>query len=391
MFFHLQYIHLFRPFLKYNPSASPLPPHVSPRRICTANAGAISKLTRLYKKTWNLRQICNIAVYMIHSACTIHMLNLPEKTAKRDITHGIKHLEEIAEDWLCARRTMSILSVLARKWNVELPEEASGILQRTDEKWGGFNTADVPSPKSHIGPSPTSTADLAGSPMATRPEQYSPVEAFANTSLPPDIPGTSADVLVATPSLVGINGGRPPGHSLSRPRSFHQHQQQVSMSSMGGIPDMSNWAGQPGIPQQMPRYRQQQQQPQGYTSATNVPPNPRSRSAVRNMTQNTQAFQGLDQDWFLNDGAKWHQNFDAWELGASPISTDGQSQQNLFMFAGGNTPAAAGGGAGFGAGDAGNSNGGVTRPGSEDRGNQGGYDSLSSLSGNSTWLPPGLD
>ena len=79
MFFHLQYIHLFRPFLKYAPSTSPLPGHVSPRRICTANAGAISKLMRLYKKSWNLRQICNIAVYMIHSACTIHLLNLPEK------------------------------------------------------------------------------------------------------------------------------------------------------------------------------------------------------------------------------------------------------------------------------------------------------------------------
>ncbi|KAK3366372.1 fungal-specific transcription factor domain-containing protein [Podospora didyma] len=42
--YHLQYIHLFRPFLKYTPAASPLPAHVSPRRICTANACAISKL-----------------------------------------------------------------------------------------------------------------------------------------------------------------------------------------------------------------------------------------------------------------------------------------------------------------------------------------------------------
>ncbi|KXJ95359.1 fungal-specific transcription factor domain-domain-containing protein [Microdochium bolleyi] len=119
MFFHLQYIHLFRPFLRYAPNASPLPSHVSPRRLCTANAGAISKLMRLYKKTYNLRQICNIAVYMLHSACTIHLLNLPEKTAKRDIIHGVKHLEEIAEDWLCGRRTLSIISVLARKWNSE--------------------------------------------------------------------------------------------------------------------------------------------------------------------------------------------------------------------------------------------------------------------------------
>ncbi|KAH6676612.1 fungal-specific transcription factor domain-containing protein [Halenospora varia] len=150
MFFHLLYIHLFRPFLKYNPSTSPLPSHVSPRKLCTQAAGSISKLMRLYKRTYGLRQICNIAVYIVHSACTIHLLNLPEKTAKRDIVHGVKHLEEIAEDWLCARRTLSILSVLARKWKIDLPEEAATVFARTDARFGFFSTADVPSPKQEL-------------------------------------------------------------------------------------------------------------------------------------------------------------------------------------------------------------------------------------------------
>ncbi|KAG4429906.1 Nitrogen assimilation transcription factor nit-4 [Cadophora sp. M221] len=150
MFFHLLYIHLFRPFLKYNPSTSPLPSHVSPRKLCTQAAGSVSKLMRLYKRTYGLRQICNIAVYMVHSACTIHLLNLPEKTAKRDIIHGVKHLEEIAEDWLCARRTLSILSVLARKWKIDLPDEAATVFTRTDSKFGFFSTADVPSPKHEL-------------------------------------------------------------------------------------------------------------------------------------------------------------------------------------------------------------------------------------------------
>jgi hypothetical protein len=150
MFFHLLYIHLFRPFLKYNPSTSPLPSHVSPRKLCTQAAGSVSKLMRLYKRTYGLRQICNIAVYIVHSACTIHLLNLPEKTAKRDIIHGVKHLEEIAEDWLCARRTLSILSVLARKWKIDLPEEAATVVARTDAKYGYFSTADVPSPKQEL-------------------------------------------------------------------------------------------------------------------------------------------------------------------------------------------------------------------------------------------------
>lgn len=177
MFFNLLYIHLFRPFLKYNPTTSPLPNHVSPRKFCTQAASSISKLMRLYKRTYGLRQICNIAVYIVHSACTIHLLNLPAEqsveksaglTAKRDIVHGVKHLEEIAECWPCARRTLSILSVLARKWGIELPEEAATVLKRTDARFGFFSTADVPSPRAEISAPPAASASLS----ATRPQHY---------------------------------------------------------------------------------------------------------------------------------------------------------------------------------------------------------------------------
>lgn len=136
MFFQLLFIHLFRPFLKYNQATSPLPAHVSPRKLCTHAAAMVSKLLRLYKRTHGLRQICNIAVYIAHSACTIHLLNMPEKNAKRDIIHGVKHLEEIAEGWLCARRTLSMLSMLTRRWKIEVPEEAAIVLARTDAKFG---------------------------------------------------------------------------------------------------------------------------------------------------------------------------------------------------------------------------------------------------------------
>lgn len=138
MFFQLLFIHLFRPFLKYTQATSPLPANVSPRKLCTQAAAMISKLMRLYKRSHGLRQIPNIAVYITHSASTIHLLNLPDKNAKRDIVHGVKHLEEIAEAWLCARRTLAILSVLATKWNVEMPEEAAAVLARTDAKFGAY-------------------------------------------------------------------------------------------------------------------------------------------------------------------------------------------------------------------------------------------------------------
>lgn len=132
MFYQLLYIHLFRPFLKYNQNTSPLPPQVSPRRLCTQAAATISKLLRLYKRTYGLRQICNIAVYIAHSACTIHLLNLPDKAAKRDIVYGVRHLEEIAEGWPCASRTLSILKTLAQKWKISLPEEAATVLGRLE-------------------------------------------------------------------------------------------------------------------------------------------------------------------------------------------------------------------------------------------------------------------
>jgi Fungal specific transcription factor domain len=146
MFYQLLYIHLYRPFLKYNRATSPLPSHVSPRKFCTQAAGAISKLFRLYKRTHGLRQICNIAVYIAHTACSIHILNLPDKNAKRDIVHGLKHLEEMGECWTAARRTLQILHLCAEKWKVELPEEADAAFARATLRWGLLLSA--PSPAS---------------------------------------------------------------------------------------------------------------------------------------------------------------------------------------------------------------------------------------------------
>lgn len=184
MFFQLLYIHTFRPFLKYSQQTSPLPPNVSPRRLCTQAATSISKLLRLYKRSHGLRQICNIAVYIAHSACTIHLLNLPEKNAKRDIMHGVKHLEEIAESWLCARRTLAILSMLSRKWNVELPDEAATVLARTDGKFGAWNgeTQVKSASEKAISPPPSSQQVLTNNLHTTQPDQI-----IATSSSGPDV------------------------------------------------------------------------------------------------------------------------------------------------------------------------------------------------------------
>jgi len=314
MFFHLQYIHLFRPFLKYTPTASPLPAHVSPRRICTANAGAISKLMRLYKKTWNLRQICNIAVYMEHQACTIHLLNLPEKTAKRDIIHGVKHLEEIAEDWLCARRSLGIISVLSRKWSCELPEEASMVLQRTDEKYGTFSTTDVPSPpKSTAGISAASTPpEFPHSSPLVSGEQYSPIPAFAQSH--PARDPTAPERLLANASLAMMNGNQMRGNAMP-----------VSMS-MGSEPLAPTAWGAPGTTQPLPNY-----QTPAYATAnhSNLGSAPTSRTGTRQGPSSSAFHDSIidGQNWYLNDGVRWHQNFESWDMNSVGPQSNGSSNR----------------------------------------------------------------
>ncbi|KAK0641617.1 fungal-specific transcription factor domain-containing protein [Cercophora newfieldiana] len=323
MFYHLQYIHLFRPFLKYAPSASPLPAHVSPRRICTANAGAISKLMRLYKKTYNLRQICNIAVYMIHSACTIHMLNLPEKTAKRDVIHGVRHLEEIAEDWPCARRTLCIISVLARKWGVDLPEEAAAVLQRTDEKYGSFSTSDVPSPNrssTSMVPTPSPPSYPGSPPQPPQPsqEQYSPLGQY-NQPTPPQVP---LDTMRLSPDI--LNG-------------LAQQQQQIPhplvsappMSMSEALSAANAWTSMPATTtQSMGGFGQQAFSP--VVGAVDGRP-----GHVSSQSTPSTGYALDGQDWFLKDGVNWQQNFEAWSMaGSQAEAARGMASPSMFMFQG---------------------------------------------------------
>ena len=190
MFYQLLFIHLFRPFLKYKQNASPLPAHVSPRKFCTHAAATISKLLRLYKRTYGLKQIVNLAVYIAHTACTIHLLNLPEKNAVRDIIHGLKHLEEIAEGWLCARRTLRILSISARKWSIELPEEAAKLLERTDAKFAAYSpTMDQMSPRQAAQVQPPSMAPAVNNHGSTTQYSYIGDGYYTSpTSSPPEAP-----------------------------------------------------------------------------------------------------------------------------------------------------------------------------------------------------------
>ncbi|KAH0600551.1 hypothetical protein MHUMG1_01549 [Metarhizium humberi] len=327
MFFHLQYIHLFRPFLKYTPSASPLPAHVSPRRICTANAGAISKLMRLYKKMYGLRQICNIAVYMVHSACIIHLLNLPEKTARRDIIHGVKHLEEIADDWLCARRTLSILSVLARKWGCELPEDAAFVLKRADEKYGYYSTSDVPSPASTHGTLGVTSDDA----MSKSSGEQSPLGQFSQAQITPGVGsgyvGDGMSMLQPPQMVKGVS---------DRPSHREQTAQPEGMSLGFSGNVMERWLGDGNPTTESPSVFGSP-----FFPIDHQVPEPQNSHPVmpRRMAESAGNEPPNGQDWMLNDGARWQQSFESWGVDggvpSSGIFIFNQDRNNRF-----NQPAA---------------------------------------------------
>ncbi|KAI2635548.1 fungal-specific transcription factor domain-containing protein [Xylaria nigripes] len=332
MFFHLQYIHLFRPFLRYTPKASPLPLHVSPRRICTANAGAISKLMRLYKKNYNLRQICNIAVYMLHSACTIHLLNLPDKNARRDIIHGVKHLEEIAEDWLSGRRSLSIISVLSRKWKVQLPDEAAQVLRRTDERWGTFNTSDVPSPRSHI---TTPTAKSTPSPQHGHRSQ-SPL---SYTVPSPSVQSPAAMSQAIIPPKVKVFASNP-----VPPPSFQPHSQLNMVNNPAAMGDSMpvdprglntpNWQAL-SMNEVIPHYSQPYipfaPGSESIESPHTVSAQPVTQLTAQLTTRNS-TFVADGQEWYLKDGVEWQAGFNAWNSSQPPVAVP---EQQLFSFTSG--------------------------------------------------------
>lgn len=316
MFFHLQYIHLFRPFLKYAPGASPLPGHVSPRRICTANAGAISKLTRLYKKAYNLRQVCNIAVYMIHSACTIHLLNLPDKSARRDITHGVKHLE-MAGDWPCARRTLGMLSTLARKWRCELPE-AVITLERTD-KYGQWGAGDTPSPSSSAPSLPATSGE--GAAKAGGGGRSSPLSHYTQvhmTQFTPPTASLDSQVPMMPLALQMMGGG---------PRLGPQHHPELGFD--GGRADLNadmlgGWAqASTSVPEA--HYGS----PLLAVNGGGVMGEGSSSQAASRQVSPAQGLAFESQRWVLGDGARWQQNFDGWGMVGS------MAAEPVFAFGGG--------------------------------------------------------
>ncbi|RYC64831.1 hypothetical protein CHU98_g1375 [Xylaria longipes] len=263
-------------------------------------------------------------------ACTIHLLNLPEKSARRDIIHGVRHLEEIAEDWLCGRRALSILSVLSRKWKVELPDEATQVLQRTDERWGIFNTSDVPSPRSHIIVTTTSTTKNTPSSRQGHESQSPPSHVIPSppAQSPPIIPETSS-----SPDAIASTIVPPPDFHIQPPLAGQMMNDSAALGKptvdLGGL-NSSHWQP-PSINEVVPHYSQPYvpfptgSQPGESSQGLS------SQAATQPATQNS-VFVADGHEWYLKDGVNWQAGFNAWSMGNASQPSTAMSDQQLFLF-----------------------------------------------------------
>jgi hypothetical protein len=236
-------------------------------------------------------------VYIAHSACTIHLLNLSDKNARRDIIHGVKHLEEIAESWLCARRTLGILAVLAKKWSVDLPEEAAVVLARTNAKFGPYNEASTPKATHRRPPIavPEQTTATTASPL---------LPAYSMTALPNTTDffqtssfATASSLTSAAPCRSSENRCMPP--STAADLAYPRAQRHASGATQAPT---------------SPAGSTTQQQSVNSSSATSAHDSP------------SQLFGGVDaliregQDWWLRDQSQLALGFDNWNITEADVA-----------------------------------------------------------------------
>lgn len=325
MFFQLLYIHLYRPFLRFTKSTSPLPSHVSPRKFCTQAASAISKLLRLYKRTHGLRQIINKVVYIAHSACTIHLLNLPEKNAKRDIVHGIKQLEEMGECWTAARRTLRILFLCAEKWKIELPEEAQATFARTHVRWGSSEPGAGPA-------SPDTLANISQQ-ITSRPVPDLMAQNFQHQNMSPVRQPkqllqhyTSASMMALTNPMTQSPAETPETRRSSGNFSLPPHSAADLSRNAGRVRPSVNLTKEQqdawnALQARMASSSNPQQNGRQMTVATNA--------SAQSLFGGVESLIGESQDWWYNDQTQLAQGFGNWTAPSPDWSSIDQPMSGL--------------------------------------------------------------
>lgn len=121
MYYHYAILLLFRPFIKLSLIGS----GVSPHDVCNQAADAISALTSSYAQLYTLRRTPSFVPHFVLASSITHLVTLGNaKTSVEKVTQGITDLREMASCHGFAARACNILRHLAKKWNIEVPDDS---------------------------------------------------------------------------------------------------------------------------------------------------------------------------------------------------------------------------------------------------------------------------
>ncbi|KAA8567599.1 hypothetical protein EYC84_008074 [Monilinia fructicola] len=121
MYYHYAILLLFRPFIKLSLLGS----SVSPRDVCNQAADAISALAGSYAQLYTLRRTPSFVPHFILASSIIHLVTLGNtKKGTEKVLQGIADLEDMANCHGFSRRACDILRHLARKWNIDVPNNS---------------------------------------------------------------------------------------------------------------------------------------------------------------------------------------------------------------------------------------------------------------------------
>ena len=163
-------ISLFRPYIKLDLQAA----NLFPRNTCIACANEISELVNRLRSLYGLRCVCLTVTSLLLSAGTIHLLNLPSESASSYLAQGIRDLGDISVNHQFAVRCIDIITGLAAKWNIALPQGTAIAHQQTWPSptsstfglgsWTPFSAPTTPVTPQHIVPSMAMNVSMAEDP-----------------------------------------------------------------------------------------------------------------------------------------------------------------------------------------------------------------------------------
>lgn len=118
---------LFRPYIKLDLSGADL----YPRDTCTFCANEISSIMNTLRAMYGLRRVNLPVINRLLSSLTIHLLDLPSEPSAVHLTQGLQDLQAMSLNHQFAAKCIEIITSLAAKWNIALPESAVSLATRS--------------------------------------------------------------------------------------------------------------------------------------------------------------------------------------------------------------------------------------------------------------------